>query len=372
MDLLIILPAFAVLIGVLVGVHEYGHYKAARTLGVKAVRFSIGFGPVLWSRIDRDGCRWQVSLWPLGGYVMFKGDADATSAAADPRVGSESSPESRREFLALRTPLERMFVLAAGPALNILFGTFLISAVFVGNGRPYAAPVIAGVVQGRPAEAAGIRAGDRLVSVDGVAVRRFDDASGEISLHPNERIRVVVTRGEAADAAELGFDVVPRAERATTLGVTATVGRIGIVSGPVAFERVGPVEAVEAGVGEAETVARQVLVSLGQLATGGRSIEDMGGPVKIAQMSGNAARAGFVTFLVFMSVISVSIGLMNLLPIPLLDGGQIVVCAVEAATRRPIEERTLHWINSFGYAVVTSMFIAVSVSDLIQIVLPLL
>ncbi len=354
---------FIALFGILVMVHEWGHYYAARRLGIHATHFSLGFGPALWSRVDRHGTRWQLALLPLGGYVRFLGDKNGSSAAPDSGLAAAAAamPASeRKRHLHLRGPGARAVVIFAGPFVNLVLGLVIITGVYGFLGRPVTPPVVASLSAGGPAEVAGIRVGDRIVSVNGNAASSFTDVQNEVSLYPGQDVRVVVSR----DGAETPLTVRPDRATITAYGAEQTVGRIGIGSGPTDLVRLGPVDATGAALADIYNMSKMTYVAVGQIVTGTRPMTDMGGPVKIAQMSGNAMQAGAVSFLVMLAVFSVNLALFNLLPIPVLDGGGLVVCAIEAVTRRPVSPRGLQLAQNAGALALVALMVVVTANDL--------
>lgn len=372
MVLLEYLVPFIVLFGTLVAVHEWGHYYAAKSLGIHATHFAVGMGPVLWSRVDRHGTRWQLCALPLGGYVRFLGDKDGTSAA--PGKGEMEAaallPEAeRRRYFHLRSPKDRAFVIFAGPAVNLFVGFLLISTLYVTIGRPTVPPVVQGVVAGYPAAAAGVEAGDRIVRVNGKAVHQFTDVYDEVALYPNGQVAIEVERTKPSAAPEhLTLTMQARSETVVTFGVNQTVGRIGISSGPPVLAYTGPIEALVIGTADVYKLTRGMLVGLGQIVTGTRPLDDIGGPVRMAEMSGGAAKAGLAAFIFLIAAVSINLAVVNLLPLPALDGGQLIVCAVEALTRRQVNERVLGYVHAGGVALLVSLMAMLTIKDVLVLI----
>lgn len=363
-----VLPFIAMIV-VLVTLHEWGHYYAAKTIGVKVTHFSIGMGPVLWSRTDRDDCIWQVCLFPVGGFVRFLGDRDGSSASMNPDDASGAvalTAAERRKYFGLRKPADRAFVILAGPALNLILGLIIISTLYVAHGRPHIAPVIADVVAGLPAETAGVKAGDRVTSINGIDVSSFADIYEEIALRPGEAIHLEVLRDVENAPVHLEFDMVSISRKIDTFGVAQTAGQIGILStGVVETEQVGPITALIVGADDVWQLTKGMLIGLSQIVSGSRPLDDIGGPVKMAEMSGNAYQAGFTSFIFLVAAISINLGVMNLFPLPVLDGGQLVVCAVEMLTRRPVSGMVLYYIHSAGAAFLIFCMVGLTINDLL-------
>jgi len=360
-----ILP-FLVLFAILVAVHEWGHYYAARTLGIHATHFSLGMGPVLWSRTDRHGTVWQLAALPLGGYVRFLGDKDGSSAAPTKEMFAQAaglSEQERRRYFHLRGPGDRAFVIFAGPAINLLLGLAIISALYVGIGRPVVEPVIRDVVAEMPAARAGVRPGDRVVSVNGNPVASFTDIHDEIALYPNGMVTLVVERQGSAGPARETLTMQAETHTIMAFGVKQTVGRIGIQSTEATLRTMGPLDALATGAVDVYKLTKGMLVALGQIITGARPLDDIGGPVKMAEMSGGAAKAGFSAFVFLVAAVSINLAVINLMPLPALDGGQLVVCAVEKAMRRPVSERALGYVHRVGVVALLGLMVVLTVND---------
>lgn len=363
---------FILLFGFLVAVHEWGHYYAARSLGIHATHFAVGMGPTLWSRVDRHGTRWQICALPLGGYVRFMGDKDGTSAAPSQGATLEAAslPESeRRKYFHLRSPLDRAFVIFAGPAVNLFVGFLLISTLYVTLGRPTVPPVVSSVVAGYPAEAAGVLPGDRILRVNGKAVSQFGEIFDETALYPNGDIVLDILRGgEGGSQRNLSVSMRTRTETVLSFGVKQTIGRIGINSGPPVPTHTGPLEAIVIGTGDVYKLTRGMLVGLGQIISGTRPVDDIGGPVRMAEMSGGAAKAGLAAFIFLIAAVSINLAVVNLLPIPALDGGQLIVCLVEAVMRRPVNERILNYVHRFGVVALVGLMVMLTIKDVVGLI----
>lgn len=368
-DILSYVLPFLLMIGILVTLHEFGHYYAARTLGIQVAQFSVGIGPALYVRTDKNGCRWQVCILPIGGFVRFVSELDDEGAMMSepiPRPTKAMSAADERKYFARRSPMDRAFVILAGPVLNLLLGLVIISTLYVAQGRPHIAPVIDTVIAGMPAEKAGIRPGDRVLSINGIETASYTDVYKEIALHPKEALTIQVRRGQGDDAQIHSFEVITTSREIETFGVSQTAGQIGITStGEVEMEQIGPITALLVGADDVWQLTRSMVIGLGQIASGARPLTDIGGPVKIAEMSGNAYQAGFVAFVFLLAAISINLGVMNLFPLPVLDGGQLIVCAVEQVIRRPVSPKTLYYIHSAGAVVMLFCMVGLTVNDLL-------
>ena len=351
--------AFVAVIGPLVFVHELGHYLVGRWFGVKAEAFSIGFGPELAAWVDKRGTRWRIGAFPLGGYVRFKGDMNAASQT-DPAWLQLPASERAESFPA--KPLwQKAAIVAAGPFINFLFAILILStfAFVYGASRT---PAVAGKVQtGSAAAAAGILPGDRIVSLNGREMTTFDDLRLYAQIRPGEPVTIVIERsGKTIEKPGR----VGAVQEQDGFGNKFKVGRLGIAPAqpiiePVPFWRAPAVAFKQTG-----QIIRTMVETLGQILGGGRSVKELGGPLKIAEVSGQAATLGPESFVFFMALISINLGFINLLPIPMLDGGHLLFYGVEAIQRRPVSQRVQEWAYRSGLAVLLAMMMLVTFNDL--------
>ncbi len=343
--------AFAVVLGVLVFIHELGHYLAARWRGVHVEAFSIGFGPRLFGWTDRVGTEWKLSLLPLGGYVKLHG-------AGRPEDVSE---EDRASYQAGRTLFEksvasRAIVVAAGPIANFVLAVVLFALLFAVAGRPVTQPVASTVLSGGAAAAAGLLPGDRIEAIDGHPTPRFEDLQLIVSRSPGRVLVLSVLRD--GETRSMPITVGTRGSS------DAPVGVLGIGSAAVVFEKVDPGQAVLDGAEQTWKVARQTVAGYGQILSGKVSTRELSGPLGIAQMSGHVAELGLASLVSFIALLSVNLGLINLLPIPVLDGGYLLFYAAEAIRGRPIPIRALEYGFRAGLALIACLFVLVTWNDL--------
>ena len=346
--------AFVVVLGVLIFVHELGHYLAARWRGVHVEAFSIGFGRALASWTDRHGTAWKIGWLPLGGYVKLHGQERP----------EDVSPEARAQWQPGRTFHEksvgsRAIVVAAGPVANFLLAVVLFALLFGTVGRPVPAAVIGEVVAGGAAAAAGLQAGDRVEEIDGQPILRFEDIRRIVAASPDQAIQVRVLRDGEARTVEVRTGAQDAGGH--------RVGLLGVRSGQAEMARLGPLDAVGAGIAQTWNVMAQTVVGLGEMISGGRGAEELGGPLRIAQLSGQVANLGFATLIGFIAVLSVNLGLINLFPIPILDGGHLMFYAAEAVRGRPLPPRTQEYGYRAGLAVLATLFVFATWNDLTQI-----
>lgn len=351
--------AFLLVIGPLVFVHEMGHFLVARALGVRVETFSIGFGREVTGWTDRHGTRWKVAWMPLGGYVKFAGDMDAASRP-DPELAALPEGERRRLF-QFRPVWQRFAIVAAGPLINFLFAIVVFMGIFAAYGQPQTPPVVSALVEGSAAERAGFELGDRIVSVDGSAISRFEEMAEIVVLRPGQPMEFEVLR----DGRTLEIEATPEAKlEQDRFGNSARVGRLGIYATGSEMVALSPLQIPGAAVDRTAGMVEMMVVSIGQIVTGRRSVEELGGPLKIAQISGQQASLGFLAFLFFMAAISINLGFINLLPIPMLDGGHLIFYAAEAVRRKPIAPETQEWAFRMGLAFLLSFMLMVTVIDL--------
>lgn len=351
--------AFVVVLGILVFVHEYGHYGMARLFGIRVDVFSVGFGREILGFTDRRGTRWKIGWIPLGGYAKFAGDMNA---ASQPDPALLALPDSEKAQLFQFRPLwQRALVVAAGPGINFLFAILLFAAFFMTVGHQFTPPVAGRVLPDSPAAAAGIRPGDRFVEVDGRRVNRFEDMVRVVALRPGEPIPLLVERG----GAEIRLVATPGTRtEVDRFGNRYVKGRLGIESGPPVVERRGPVSALFWAVDETVQMTRLMAETLVQVVTGRRGIDELGGPLKIAQFAGQSASLGLASLVTFMALISINLGFVNLLPIPALDGGHLLLYAAEAVRRRPLEPRLQELAFMSGFILLISLMLLLTMNDL--------
>lgn len=355
-----ILPFLAILT-VLVFVHELGHYSVARWAGVKVEVFSIGFGPEIFGWTAASGTRWKFSAIPLGGYVKMFGDADPASTRAE---GLAEMSESDKSLAFHHKPLrDRALIIAAGPAANFVFAIVLLTAMFISAGQPYAPAIIDKIVPDSAAEQAGLQINDRVIALDGVEITRFEDMRRLIMDNPGVRLPITVERAGTT----VSLSVTPAiSENVDRFGNKHRIGLLGVNSQTVETLRFGPVAAVGEAVNETYSLVTRTLTSLGQIISGSRTAEELGGPLRIAQMSGAVAQTGWLQTIWFMAILSVNLGLINLFPIPVLDGGHLLFHAVEATLGRPVGEKVMEYANLTGLTLVLGLMVFVTWNDLTQ------
>ncbi len=350
---------FFVAIGPLIFIHEMGHYLAGRWCGVKADVFSIGFGREIAGWTDKRGTRWKLSLLPLGGYVKFAGDM---SPASEPSDEWKQLPAGERSVtFQAQTLWKRALIVAAGPFTNLFLAVLIFMGIFAVYGQQRSPSVVGAVLPGSAAAVAGFKPGDRIVAVGETAIDQFDEISDIVALRPGVSMNFKVIRGGqeqtiiAAPAEEVFKD---------RFGNISKLGRLGLASGKIEVVELSLLELPIAGVVQTWRVLNSMVDGLAQIILGRISVKELGGPLKIGKYSGQMATLGVVAFLGFVALISINLGFINLLPIPMLDGGHLTFYALEAILRKPVSAEVQEWAFRAGFAVLIGFMVLVNFNDL--------
>lgn len=353
------------MITVIVFVHEMGHYLVARWNGVAIQTFSLGFGPELIGFDDKHGTRWRISAIPLGGYVRFVGDMNPASLP-DPEAVEALPAEEQKRLFVNKNVWQRIAIVVAGPLANLIFTFLVLYALLLGYGRYIVPPVIGEVIDGGVAAEAGLQSGDTIVSVDGFTVRSFDDFQRLVSTAPARAITIVLDRSGADETIVLTPAV---AESTDQFGNTQRIGRIGVSrnveTADVTLYRPSPVEAVGMTFEEVNFIINRTAAFLGDFFVGRGDVEQLGGPVKVARVSGEVATLGVLALINLAALLSLNIGIFNLLPVPVLDGGHLLYYIIEAVRGRPLSQRAQEFGFRIGFAVVGSLMIFTLLNDTI-------
>lgn len=350
-DLLRTVIAFVVVLGILVFIHESGHYLAARWRGVFVETFSIGFGQGLATWHDRAGTIWKVAWIPLGGYVRLHGQQRAED------IGPESSiPLIPGRTYQEKSVLSRAIIIAAGPAANFVLAIVLFAGLFAIIGRPVMLPVVNQVQPGSGAAQAGIQPGDRIESMDGKAIATFGDLQEFVTPHADQRVQVRIVRG--GQQIVLPVTIGSRTEDGQRIGL------LGIEGGDVEYKHISVPAAIAGGFTETWHVTADTARGVAQIFTAGRGAGDIGGPLRIAQLSGQVAALGLANVVSFIAILSVNLGLINLMPIPVLDGGHLLFLLCEGVQGRPLSARTREYGLRAGLALLGGLFVFATWNDL--------
>ncbi|MCU0888572.1 MAG: RIP metalloprotease RseP [Rubritepida sp.] len=344
--------AFLLVLGALIFFHELGHYLAARWRGVHVDAFSIGFGRALARWTDRRGTEWRIAWIPLGGYVKLHGHFPASELPEEARV--EERPGETFHDKPVR---DRAIIVAAGPIANFLLAILLFAGLFMTHGVPRGMTTVAAVSAGSAAERAGLLPGDEILALDGQRVTRFDQVQRHVQPRAGQEIELRVERD--------GREVTLRATPAVRPGSeSAPVGILGVQGGQGRFEPLGPVAALGAGAVQTWDMSVATLVGLWEMITGQRSPRELGGPIRIAEVSGEAATLGIVPLINLMALLSISLALLNLFPVPLLDGGHLMFYAAEAIRGRPLPPRAMEYGFRAGFALLVGLFVFATWNDI--------
>jgi len=353
------LVAFLLVLGPLVFVHEYGHYIVGRWCGVKADTFSIGFGRKVLGWTDKRGTEWKIGWLPLGGYVQFAGDRDAVS---QPDANWRQLPDDVRAHSFPAQPVwKRALIVAAGPMTNFLFAIAIFAGFNLVYGIPTTPPVISAVQAGSAADEAGLRVGDRISVINGRTMESFSDIRIAVAFDLGAPAKLHIERG----GEQLDVTLRPRITSETDqFGNKSERAVIGILPGQPVLSSAGPITALQAGAKQTWDMVRLTGGVLGQFATGERSVKEMGGPLRIAKQSGEVATLGMITLISFIAFVSINLGFINLLPLPMLDGGHLLFYAYEAIRRRPAPPQVQEWAFRFGFAAIVTLMLVVTFNDL--------
>lgn len=372
---------FILVLSVLVFVHEFGHYIVARWCGVRVETFSIGFGKELFGRTDRNGTRWKFSLIPLGGYVQMFGDLDPASARSADAVTAEEgerprpmTDEERRVAFFSQPVAKRAAIVVAGPAINFLFAILILSALYAVEGKPFTPPVAAAILEGSAAEQAGVQPDDKILSLNGEPVQRFQDITKFVAVNLDREIAVEIARYQGDnrwdEASPVTLNVTPTLiVEEDRFGFRHSTGRLGIKSPPAdtAVQEHTLSSAIGTAVTDTWEISVNTLTALGQMVMGYRSTDELGGILRIGAYAGDYAQRGFIAMITFAALLSINLGLINLLPIPMLDGGHLMFYALETVKGRPMNEKIQEYALRLGMLFLLGIMVFATWNDLLQL-----
>jgi regulator of sigma E protease len=367
----VILP-FLFVLTVVIFFHELGHFSVARWCGVAIETFSIGFGPEIFGWYDRHGTRWRIAIVPLGGYVKFAGDHGAASTP-DEEVLAHLSPEQKAANFHFKPVWQRMAVVFAGPLANFILALAIFAGIFMIVGKQSTPARISLVQPGSPAEMAGFKPRDLVLSIDGRKITSIFEMQRLVMASPEQELHIAIQRpGDDGAAEALELVAVPgKRELTDRFGNTQRVGLLGVSFEPATgadhYVRMDPISAVRAGADEIYFLVERTFNYLGRVVRGVESGDQLSGPIRIAQVSGQMAEVGFLALINLTAALSVSIGLVNLFPVPLLDGGHLVFYGIEALRGRALSARTQEFGFRIGFAVVISLMLFSTWNDLVQL-----
>ena len=360
-----VLP-FLIVLTVLVFVHEMGHYLAARRCGVQVEVFSVGFGRELCGWTDRAGTRWKLSMIPVGGYVKMFGEMQAYGSDDAGEAGAALTPAEAAVAFDAKSLPKRAFVVAAGPVANFVFAIVVLSGMFMTVGQPFTPADIGKVIAGSAAQRAGFKPGDTIVSIDGESIERFEQVIRAVQLHPGIPLQIGVRRDGHVIQLTAVPDVLDRKDR---FGNPQRIGRLGIArtGTDMKLVRYDPATAVWRATRETYVLTDSIFSAIWQIVKGTRTAKELGGPIRIAQMSGDVWQTGFISVLMFATVLSINLGLINLFPVPMLDGGHLLFYAIEALRGRPLGARAQDVGIRIGVGMVLALMVFATWNDLVQL-----
>lgn len=357
---------FVVVLGILVFVHELGHFAVARMCGVKVDVFSIGFGKELWGRRDRQGTYWKIAAVPLGGYCQFLGDDDASSVGDG--KASELSEEEKKFTFQYQSPAKKLVIALAGPMSNYLFAILIFVGIFFFLGKINFPPVVGEVFENSAAAKAGIVANDRILTINGNKIDSFDDIRKEVDLTVGNEVVVELLR----DGREIRLQFpltemeVPEANGEMTKRPMLGVKSVNVIE--LDHEKLSLPQSLKEAFLEAWNVTEATLRGVGQMVTGKRSGEEIGGIIRIAEMSGDISKQnGILDLVVFMALLSINLGLINLFPIPVLDGGHIVIYLAEIAVGKEINTQIKDALFKVGFSLIIALMIFATWNDFVRL-----
>jgi regulator of sigma E protease len=358
---------FLFVLTLVVFIHELGHFLVARWCGVRVLVFSIGFGPELFGFNDRHNTRWKVSAIPLGGYVKFLGDDNAASVPDQAAIAAMSADERRFSFVD-QSVGKRAAIVAAGPLANFLLTIVIFTAFAMVFGKQITSPRVDRIQPNSAAAAAGFQPGDVVLAINGREIESFPEMQQIVSGSADETLTFEVDRG----GKHVTLKATPTLkETKDRFGNVIRQGLLGIERVPTPnekhFQRVGPLEAGEIGVGQTWFIVKRTFSFIGGMISGRESTDQLGGPIRIAQVSGQVASEGFSPLLQLVGLLSVSIGLLNLFPVPLLDGGHLLFYGIEAVRGRPLSERAQEVGFRIGLAIVVMLMIFATYNDILHL-----
>lgn len=354
------LLSFICVILVVVFFHEFGHYITAKIFGVKVEEFSIGFGKTLMSKRDKSGTKWKIALLPLGGYVKMFGDYGPASNPDIDKLKNMTDIEKNQSF-HFKKLYQKFLIVAAGPIANFLLSFLVITLLLFSYGKSYYPPQIANVMIDSPAYNAGIKTDDVILAVDGKEINDFMGLYRVVAASPGKELIITIKRYEDIYDVKL---ITEQHQITTDNGEKYIIGKIGVEAYPPQHKQYGLFDAGLFGAKETYNMATMILTSLKDMIVKQEGIENLGGPIKVAKFSGDSARQGVPVFLWFIAILSINLGLINLLPIPLLDGGHLLYYAIEGIFGKPLSEKIQKVGFSLGIAFILIVFIFSTINDI--------
>ncbi|MDX1949275.1 MAG: RIP metalloprotease RseP [Rickettsiales bacterium] len=352
--------SFIAIISIIVFIHEFGHYWVAKKCGVMIESFSIGFGKEIFGWNDKSGTRWKLSLIPLGGYVKMYGDENAASVPDKDKI-SQMAEDERKKSFHTQDLWKRFLIVLAGPLANYIFAIIILSFFFFAYGKPNTSNVISGIQKESVAEKFGLQEGDKIIYLGGSKIKTFEDIRSMVSMHPAIELDISYERnGEVKNS-----KITPEKKVSKDIfGNEVEVGLLGISSSKMEYKKLNFLTSISSAAYETYDLSVRTLQAVGQIITGKRSAEQISGILRIADYSGKSVEQGFKVVFWFMAVLSVNLGLVNLFPIPMLDGGHLFFYIIEGLRGKPLPEKLQEYFFRFGYGVLIGLMLLATFNDL--------
>ena len=355
--------SFVAIISVIVFIHEFGHFIVARWCGVKIEEFAIGFGKKIFGFRDKKGTEWKFCVLPFGGYVKMYGDKNGASIPDIELIKKMSAHERKISFLG-KNVYQRIAIVGAGPVANFILAIFIFTGLFKINGIAQIEPVVSEIVENSASFEAGIKKGDRILAIDNVEIEDFQKMRNIVVTGLEKDLNFKIQR----DDEEINIKISPKIiSQKDMFGDEIKIRSIGLIAENVIKKELSLVESFAEANKETFDISKSILKTLGQLITGQRSVKELGGPVKIAKYSGKTVEQGLVVVAWFMAMISINLGVMNLLPIPVLDGGHLFYYFFEAIKGKPLSQKVQTYGYKFGLALVLSLMVFTTLNDIFQL-----
>lgn len=357
------LASFILIISFIVFVHEFGHFYVARICGVKVEVFSIGFGKEIFGFFDKKGTRWKFCLIPMGGYVKMFGDKSAASNADFDKIENFSETQKKQSFI-FKNVYQRIAIVAAGPISNFLLAIAIFSILFFANGSNKALPIVDKIIENSAAEKSGLKNGDKILAINDKKIIVFSDMQEIVARSAEKQLNFKVLRNEKI----INVKIIPQfRERKNIFGETNKIGMIGVSTEQIEHFEYNLWQSFYEANKEVVRISGAIFSAIYELITGERDLKELGGPIKIAKYSGKTASLGLTVMLWFMALISLNLGVMNLLPLPVLDGGHLLFYFYEAIFNKPLSPKIQEMAFRFGFVIVLSLMFFTTYNDLSQI-----
>lgn len=355
--------SFILIISLIVFIHEFGHFFVARLCGVRVDEFSIGFGKKLFGFRDKKHTEWKFCLLPFGGFVKMYGDKNGASIPDEELIKNMSSHDRKISFIG-KNVYQRIAIVSAGPIANFILAIFIFTALFRINGEAIIEPIVSDVVAESPAEIAGLKKGDRILAINDKIIEDFQQIRSTIITGVEPTLKFTILR----ENEKIDLNISPKiTEQKDVFGDDTKVRTIGLIADNLARNDLNIFQSFVKAGEETFYISKTILKTLGQLIVGSRSLTELGGPVKIAKYSGKTVDQGLLMIMWFMAMISINLGVMNLLPIPVLDGGHLFYYIIEAIRGKPLSSKVQSYGYNLGFSIVISLMIFTTLNDIFQI-----